>query len=252
MDAEVARVAPVEVAALAEDALRPGVVALRVEAKANRAERVAPRVAEAGQRPRLLAHVALAVGAAVGAEREELHQLARVVLVRRALLVVDAGEPEQHRGVARDLHQQPGERAQAEAAEELVLAQHQLRRPDAVARGGEPVVPDERHPLVQRLRRAHHPVEPPELVVAPAVVRRELVPAVVVRPRALQPVAAGAHEGMHRALEPELGEALGLARSRAETGTPEQALGLRLAEVATVDGRHQVPYRRRGAEPFIP
>ena len=32
----------------------------------------------------LLAHVGLGVGAAVGAEREELHHLAAVVLVRRS------------------------------------------------------------------------------------------------------------------------------------------------------------------------
>jgi hypothetical protein len=43
---------------------------------------------------------------------------------------------------------------------------------------------------------------------------------------------------MDRALEPELREALGLAGAGAEAGAPKQALGLRLAEMATVDGRH--------------
>src|SRR5512133_1861818 len=43
---------------------------------------------------------------------------------------------------------------------------------------------------------------------------------------------------MHRFLEPELRQPLGLAGAGAEAGTPEQALGLRLAERTTVDGRH--------------
>ena len=48
-----------------------------------------PSRAPAGQRPRRLADVGLGVGAAVGAEREQLHHLARVVLVRVRLRVVD-------------------------------------------------------------------------------------------------------------------------------------------------------------------
>jgi hypothetical protein len=43
---------------------------------------------------------------------------------------------------------------------------------------------------------------------------------------------------MDGTLEPEPRQPLGLAGAGPETGTPEQALGLRLAEVATVDGRH--------------
>ena len=48
----------------------------------DRAAALAPAVLPAGQRARLLADVLLGVGAAVGAEREELHHLAAVVLVR--------------------------------------------------------------------------------------------------------------------------------------------------------------------------
>ena len=75
--------------------------------------------------------------------------------------------------------------------EEPVLPEHQPRRADAVLGGREPVVPDERHPLGEGLGRAHHPVEPPELVVAPDVVGRERMAVVVVRLRAAQALAAG-------------------------------------------------------------
>src|SRR4029450_10335093 len=50
VDAEPARVAPVEVAAVPEDRLHPGVVALLLEAEAHWAEVPAPVVAPAGQR----------------------------------------------------------------------------------------------------------------------------------------------------------------------------------------------------------
>ncbi len=100
-DAEAAGVLPVVPPALAEDPLAAGVVALAVVAEVDGPLVVVPVVPEAGQRPRLLADVALRVAPA-GAEREELHQLAAVVLVRRALLVVGPPEPEQHRRVLRD------------------------------------------------------------------------------------------------------------------------------------------------------
>ena len=67
--------------------------------------------------------------------------------------------------------------------------------------------------------------------MAPAVERRSGSAAVVVRPRALQPVAARARERVDGAVEAELREALGFARARAEAGAPKQALGLRLAEM---------------------
>ena len=124
VDGEPARVLPVEASALAEDPLLARIVALLVVAEVDGALVVVPVVSEAGQRASLLAHVTLCVAAA-RAEREELHHLAPVVLVRRALLVVGAGEPEQHRGVAGDREQQPVERAEAVAAKESVLTDHQ-------------------------------------------------------------------------------------------------------------------------------
>src|SRR5207247_1838912 len=49
---------------------------------------------------------------------------------------------------------------------------------------------------------------------------------------------AGMRQRVDGAVEPELGQALGLTRARAEAGAPEEALGLRLAERSTVNGRH--------------
>src|SRR5829696_4327079 len=95
-EAEPNRVLPVEGAALAEDALRAGVVALADVAEVDVAGPALPVVVEARERARLLADVALRVAAA-GAEREQLHQFAGVVLVRRPLRVFGAREPEQHR-----------------------------------------------------------------------------------------------------------------------------------------------------------
>ncbi len=233
VDAEAAGVAPGEAAVLAEDPLHARVVALAVEAEPDRAEGVAPVVAPAGERPGLLADVVLVV-AAVGAEREELHHLARVVLVRGVARVIGAVQPEQHRGVACDLSEERRERAERVAPEQTVLAKHQPSRTDSLARGGEPVVPHERHPLDQRPARPHHPVQPPQLVVPPRVVGSERATLVVVRARTAQPLAGGMRQRADGAVEPELRERLGLARTRAEPRSPEEPLGLRLAEASSV------------------
>ena len=234
-DAEVAGVAPVEVPGLPEHALHAGVVAGRVEVEVVCACTAPPAVLPAGQRARLLAHVALGVGAAVGAEREQLHHLAAVVLVRRAFLVLQAVQPFEHRGVRRDVAQQVVERAERVLAEQLVLLEHQLLAADAVVGRREPVVPDERHPLDERAARAHHAVEPPGVIVAPRRVRRQRMALVVVRLRADEPLEARVDEGVHGAGEPELRERLGLALARAEAGAPEQTLGLGLSERTTID-----------------
>ena len=97
-------------------------------------------------------------------------------------------------------------------------------------------MPHERHALGEWAARADHPVEPPELVVAPGVVRGEPVAVVVVRPRAVEPLAAGVRQLVDGALESELRELLGLTLARAETGTPKEPLGLRLAEAPSVHG----------------
>jgi hypothetical protein len=111
VEAEPHGVLPVEGARLAEDALVAGVVAVLFEAEVVDADSAFPVVLESGQRARLLADVTLGV-AASGSEREELHQLAPVVLVRRPFRVLRPGEPEEHRRVPRDLVQQLLERAE--------------------------------------------------------------------------------------------------------------------------------------------
>src|SRR5215218_7080387 len=92
------------------------VVPVAVEAEAVRADALFPVVAEPRQRAGLLTNVAFRVPAA-GAEREELHQLTRVVLVRRPLGVVRPREPEQHRRIAGDGQQQVVEPPQPVPAE---------------------------------------------------------------------------------------------------------------------------------------
>ena len=163
-------VLPGVLAAPAVDLLRARVVELAVVAEAGRPG-VRPVVAEAGQRPRQLAHVALAV-AAPGAQAEQLLQLTRVVLVDVPAVVLGPVEPQQHRRVLGDVEREPLEVAERVPAQQRVLAQHQLLR-DAGLRGREPVVPHERHPLDERRLRAHHPVQPPQVVVAPRVLGRE-------------------------------------------------------------------------------
>ena len=233
-DAEAAGVLPVEPPALAEDSLVAGVVALAVVAEVDGPFVVVPVVLEAGQRTGLLADVALGVAAA-GAEREELHQLAAVVLVRRVLRIVGPGEPEEHRRVLRHADEQLLERAEPLAPEEAVLLQHQPLRAHARVRGREPVVPDERHPLDQRPARAHHPVEPPEVVVPPGIGRGDAMLLVVDRGRPDEPLALRASQGADGAVEPLAGELLGLTGPRAETGAPKQPLGLNRPEPASVD-----------------
>jgi hypothetical protein len=120
------------------------------------------------------------------------------------------------------------------AAEQRVLAQHQLLRAHALLRGGEPVVPDERHALDERPARAHHAVEPPEVVVAPGVGGGERASLRVAGRRADEALAAGPGQRQDRAVETERGELLRLSLARPEARTPEQALGLGAAERTTV------------------
>ena len=209
---------------------------------------VVPVVGPAGQRPRLLANVVLGV-AVVGAEREQLHQLAAVVLVRRPPLVLVAGQPDEHRRVDRHRQQQVLERAEPALAEQLVLLQVQRDLPDVGGR--EPVVPDQRHPLDERLIGADHPIEPPEQVVPPGVARRQRQSVVVVRCGSVQPrLALRAGQRQHRPAQSLAAQLRRFARGRAEAGAPEQALGLLGAEAAAVDGnRHCLSVRQEGARP---
>ena len=238
-DAEPTRVGPVEVAALTEDGLRARVVALGVEVEVDIADVVLPVGIPAGERARLLADVVLRVGVAGvvgGAEREQLHHLAGVVLVRRPAGVVEPRKPDQHRRVDGDVGEQIRERPHPAALEQLGLLDRELLRVDVGGR--EPVVPDQCHALDHRVVGADHPVEPPQLVVAVGVERREREPVLVDGLGALQPVLAlRPGEPVHRALEVEPPRELrGLTGAGPESGAPEQPRGLALAELSLVDG----------------
>ena len=241
-----AGVLPRPAPALAEHRLVARVPAvLLVPAEVVGAELVAPVVVPAAERAGELAHVGLGVGPAVGAEREQLHQLAGVVLVDRALAIRGLVEHQHHRRVLRDRAHHALEVAQPVGAEQVRLVEHEPARADRLVGGREPVVEHEREPLDQLVARADHAVEPEQEVVAPLVVGRERVVAVH-RRRAVHRRAAGrAGERQHGLLEAELGELGGLARARAEAGAPQQALGLRGAERPGVDRDRRLDDRRR-------
>ena len=202
--AHLAGVAPLEAALLAEHVLHAVVVILGVEAKVVRPDPVVPVVAESGQGTRLLSHVVLGV-ATIGAEREQLHQLAGEVLVRRVLPVLRPRQPQQHRRVTCYAHNQIAERPERVLSQHLVLMDHQALGADPLVRRREPVVPYERHALGQGAVRADHPVEPPQMVVSPSVGRRERLPVLVVGRRATEPLRmAWPGERLDRALQPLL------------------------------------------------
>ena len=178
---------------------------------------VAPVGAEAGERARGLADVALAVAAA---ERVELHQLAGVVLVRRLGVRVGQRQVQKHGRVARDLAQEVGEGTERVAAQGAVLGQHQRR---VLLAGGEVVVPEERELLLQRARRAHHLVEPPDRVVAPRVHGVELLAVLELRRRdAGQGRRAAVHQPADRGGLAAPRPVARFARRGAEAGSPEQ------------------------------
>src|SRR5690606_13635319 len=97
------------------------------------------------------------------AGREQLHELAREVLVRRVLLVRVVVEPHDHRGVPAHLEDEVLETSQAELPQGAVLLVHPLEGADLVDRRGEVIVEEERQLLDERTRRGPHPLEPPRL-----------------------------------------------------------------------------------------
>ncbi len=218
-------VLPVVVARVPEDALDPGVVRLLAVVAARRAVRI-PVHPESGERPSGLADVALAVPVA---EREELHQLACVVLVRRLLVRVGQREEEEHGRVARHRLQQGRKAAERMAAQLFVLSQHQRR---VLVRGGEVVVPEERELLLERMPGADHPVEPPEHVVAPLVLRAQMVTVQARRAHARGGGGAAVQQPADRARLAPSRPVVGLARGGAEACAPEEALHVRLGPAA--------------------
>jgi hypothetical protein len=167
-DAQAHRVFPIPVARLPEHRLRFFVVVFGVETKV-RVSLFGPFRSPAGQHAGHFADIVLGVGAAVGAEREQLHHLARVVLVRFVLVVVDPVEEHEHRRVGGDGEEQVVKPAERVFAEQVVLLEHQPLAVDLFVGVGEPVVPDERHLLYQLLVGANHAIEPPGVISAPFV-----------------------------------------------------------------------------------
>ena len=188
--------------------------------------RVRPVGAPAGQRAGELAHVGLRVGAAVRAEREQLHQLARVVLVDRAAAVVDAVEEDEHRPVDRHRARHRAEGAEAVRPEDVRLLEHHRVGADGVVARRPPVVEDEREPLHELVARADHAVEPVEVVAVPGVQRRQRL-AVDGRLGTRHRRGAGrAGEREDRGVEAHRDQPVDVTRARAEAGAPQQPLGL--------------------------
>ncbi len=94
-------------------------------------------------------------------QREELHHLAREVLVRLCLAIGGAVEIDDHRRVSRDCVEQRPEAAQRMLPQEAVLAIHELRRAHLLLGGDEVVVPEQRHPLGERRGCDAHLLDPP-------------------------------------------------------------------------------------------
>ena len=112
------------------------------------------------------------------AHREQFHDLATEVLLRLRFRVRAAVEPHEHRRVLRDVQQDVAEVPERVVAQHLDLAAdfrrilRRLRRHvarafggavrarDLVVAGGEVVVPEERHLLLERTVAVDHPEQP--------------------------------------------------------------------------------------------
>jgi hypothetical protein len=104
----------------------------------------------ARERARALAHVLL--GVVADAHREELHDLAREVLVRCPLHVELRVEEIEHRGILRDLDREVAEVAGCMVLEERDLLEHLAVVADLVLVRREVAVPQQRHLLLERMR----------------------------------------------------------------------------------------------------
>ncbi len=235
LDAESHRVFPAECAGGPEDCLAARVEAVGIEAEVRVADVVNVGRTPARQRARQFAYVGLGVSAAIRPQGEQLHQLARVVLVDRAPAVPDPVKPDQHRRIDRDGVQQIMKGAQRSQPEQSVLLQHQRLRIDVRHRRRKPVVPEQRHPLNQGLVRAHHPVQPPEVVVSVEVIRRQRIPVLVVRLRPAEKASPTGRVSDSTALRrPSLESLPGAPRRGPKAGPPQQPLGLPGAEPALI------------------
>ena len=127
------------------------VVAVRVER-----DRVLER--PAGERPRALLDVGL--GVVADPHREQLEDLAAVVLVDRLRVVLVVVQPVDHGRIAREVEQERAEVREAVLAEHLDVADHRRGVLALGPAGGEDVVPEQRHLLFERALRVDHPPDP--------------------------------------------------------------------------------------------
>ena len=103
------------------------------------------------------------LGVVAGPHREELHELARVVFVGALAGRRRKVEVAQHRRICRDLHQHRSQVRQGHPPPGEVLPVHERVVGDLAVVAGEVAVPEQRHALRERCRRAEHVVEPPLL-----------------------------------------------------------------------------------------
>jgi hypothetical protein len=194
-----------------------------------------------GQGARGLLHVLL--GVVPLAEGQQLHQLARQVLVRARLAVLVVVEIGEHRRIAHDLAQELVEPAQRMLPVELVLPDHR-RRVLHLAEGAREVpVPEERHPLAQRVSALEHLVDPPsaeleeQLALLPAIPPLCLPALLGPHGRHLRPrrplgrieeerllVAVAREQLLDERRLPHAHRALDLRRPRAEPGAVQEVL----------------------------
>ena len=123
-------------------------------------------------------------------------------------------------------------------AKQFVLVEHPLLAVDLFVGVGEPVVPDERHPLDEPLVGSDHPIKPPAVVLAPGVGRVERLAFVVGRRGAVQRGrAAQPRHRMDNLFKRLAGEGFGLPGRRPEAGAPQQPLRLGQRDRAAHRGR---------------
>ena len=118
---------------------------------------VAHRTTGQGARSRL--HIGF--GVRPHAEAEQLHQLARQVLIRTPAAIGSVVEIHQHRRIAHDAAQQGRIAAQSMFAQEAMLLDHGPRLRDFVAARDEPTVQEQRGLVTQRIGAGDHAPQPP-------------------------------------------------------------------------------------------
>ena len=223
-DDDVDDVAAVEPARLAQEGLDPVVVLLLAALEAGVVVAVGIQgdgLGECPARERAGRVLDVQLGVAADAHREELQQLASVVLVRLAAHVLVVVQPVDHGRVARELQEDRAHVGHADPAEHLHLA---VECGDVLALEegrGEYVVPEEGHLLLERPACDRHTVHPPHgrpMVAVPAVVAVAEVGIDVGE-------ALGVEQVVHHVVIRAGRQGFQLAAGGAESGPPHQVSG---------------------------